>query len=102
MEITNKLVETIFSSKSVLILSHIGPDGDTLGSMLGLKNMLAQIPSIEKLDTVIVGKFPDIYKFLPGMEDVEKHDSKNLYKSYNLVISVDCASIDRLEIRLIY
>ena len=92
----NQLIDTIKRSKNIIILTHVGPDGDTLGSMLALKEMLSQISSIEKIDSIIVGKIPDIFKFLPDINSVKTHDDNNLYQSYDLAITVDCASIDRL------
>ena len=92
----NHLIEIIKRSKNIIILTHVGPDGDTLGSMLALKEILSRISLVEKIDSVIVGKIPDIYKFLPNINSCKTHDDTNLYSSYDLAITVDCASIDRL------
>lgn len=96
MEVIDKLINAIKKSKSLIILAHIGPDGDTLGSMLALKEIIAQSGFINKIDTVIVGKKPDIYSFLPDINGVKNPGDKDLYKNYDLSIAVDCGSIDRL------
>ncbi|OGI20942.1 MAG: hypothetical protein A2287_02335 [Candidatus Melainabacteria bacterium RIFOXYA12_FULL_32_12] len=96
MEAINKLIEIIKKAKSLVILSHVGPDGDTLGSMLALKEILAQLGTIDKIDAIIVGKIPDLYTFLPGIAEVKNPGDKNLYQNYDLSITVDCGSIDRL------
>lgn len=96
MEIIEKIIKQIKKSKNVVLLSHVGPDGDTLGSMLALKEMLAQLNVNEKVDIIIVGSIPDIYKFLPGINSVKNPDNKTLYQSYDLAVTVDCASLERL------
>lgn len=89
---TNKIKE----SKNILIISHIGPDGDTLGSMLALKQIILKNASDKNIETLVIGKVPDIYSFLPGIKDCKTPRSIYLLKSYDVAITVDCASIDRL------
>lgn len=96
MEQILKLTSLIKKSKNILLLAHISPDGDTLGSMLALKSMLKQIDNVEKIDALITGKVPEIYRFLPGSDSIKNPNDSELYKSYDLAITLDCASIDRL------
>ena len=79
--------------KKLLIITHVNPDGDTLGSASALKlfigdkaDILVQVES--KL------KVPEIYKFLPKMDDVKFLDT--VKDEYDLLIAVDVASIDRI------
>lgn len=85
-------------AKTVFITAHVGPDGDTLGSMLGLKFALEKArPHIHRVDCVISGKMPDVYGFLPGIKDVHRMESATtLLKQYDVAICVDCGSLDRL------
>lgn len=78
--------------------AHVGPDGDTLGSMLGLKFALEKSrPNLHAIDCVISGKMPDVYSFLPGIRDVGHMESAtNLQPQYDMALCVDCGSIDRL------
>ncbi|MEM0950537.1 MAG: bifunctional oligoribonuclease/PAP phosphatase NrnA [Cyanobacteria bacterium P01_H01_bin.74] len=85
--------------KTVFITAHVGPDGDTLGSMLALKLALGEhVKHLDRIDCVISGKMPDVFSFLPGigwvmhMED----DANKLCTEYDMAISVDCGSPDRL------
>lgn len=96
IENINKLAETIKSSKNIILLSHVGPDGDTLGSMLALREIILQLDNDKKVDAIIVGKVPDVYKFLPDINLAKLADDKTLYQSYDLAITVDCAAPDRL------
>ena len=95
MDSYNTLIEAIKTSKNVVIISHVGPDGDTLGSMLGLREILSQLDSFEKIDTVVIGKIPDLYRFLPNINLAKNPDDKSLYQNYDLAITVDCAAQER-------
>ena len=96
MNIAQKVAEKIKNAKNIVILHHVAPDGDCLGSVLALKEMISQVDDVKKLDAVITGKIPDIYRFLPGIEYLKKVNDESLYRSYDLVIAVDCACKDRL------
>ncbi len=96
MDTIKKLVEAVKKSKNIAILSHVGPDGDTLGSMLALAAMIEQENTNKNVQRLIVGKVPDVYKFLPDVESVVTVDNPQILGSYDLVITSDCAAIDRL------
>lgn len=92
----NTLLDIIKKTQTVAIISHLGPDGDTLGSMLGLKFILKQFSHIKKTDCIILGKIPEVYEFLPGAKSVKTAFDESLLDKYDLAISVDCAAEDRL------
>jgi len=92
----NTLLDIIKKTQTVAIISHLGPDGDTLGSMLGLKFILKQFSHIKKTDCIILGKIPEVYDFLPGAKSVKTAFDESLLDKYDLAISVDCAAEDRL------
>ncbi len=86
------------AAKTIFITAHVGPDGDTLGSMLGFKFALEKArPHLHRVDCVISGKMPDVYAFLPGIKEVHRMETATtLLEEYDLAISVDCGSLDRL------
>lgn len=91
LELRNK----IENANSIIIFSHVSPDGDTLGSNLALSLMIEKYFN-KKVDSVFVGMLPSIYSYLPNFErfiDVQNID-KN--KKYDLAIAVDVASKDRM------
>lgn len=96
MNILEKINNQIKKAKSVVILSHVSPDGDTLGSMLALYIGLQQLSNIEKIDAIKIGKTPDIFKFLPEIQKTKAVGDETLYQNYDLAISVDCGALDRL------
>ena len=91
----SKLNDIIKSSKNILIISHINPDGDTLGSMLGLAGAIKENFK-KKCDTLLVSNLPKIYEFLPEVKDSKTIDTIDKSREYDLAINVDVAAIDRI------
>ncbi len=85
-------------AKTIFISAHVGPDGDTLGSMLGLRHAFLQFfPHIQRTDCVITGRMPESYQFMPGIDTVKDMEKQpDLLTQYDLAFSVDCGSADRL------
>ena len=87
---------SIKNSKNILLVSHINPDGDTLGSMCGMFHLINDNYK-KKADMVIVSKLPSVYEFLPAVEGAKFIEDMDLSREYDLVINLDVASIDRCE-----
>lgn len=67
-ETTQNIVEAIRQSRTVLVVSHEGPDGDAVGSSLG---MAAFLRAVGKQVTVhLADPVPELYRFLPGADQV--------------------------------
>ena len=89
-EKANELKELINSYKTITILMHKRPDGDTIGSALALFNSLkSQNRSCEVV--CIDSDLPVKFKFLKSFDRIKKKiDFDN-----SLVITLDCADINR-------
>jgi phosphoesterase RecJ-like protein len=83
-------------AKSVVILTHISPDGDALGSLLAMKAIVRTFSNIQTIDAIIIGKVPGVYRFLPEKEIIKNPDDPSLLFEYDLALIVDCATKDRL------
>jgi phosphoesterase RecJ-like protein len=92
--VIEQLNSIIKNSKNILLVSHINPDGDTLGSMCGLYSLIRDNLK-KKCEMVAVSEIPVAYKFLPYVEDVKHISQLDLSREYDLVINVDVAAIDR-------
>ncbi len=90
-----KLNDIIKSSKNILIISHVNPDGDTLGSMCGLYSAILDNFK-KKCDMLAVSKIPTVYEYLPNINFVKNLDNIDKSREYDLVINVDVASFDRI------
>lgn len=67
-ETIQNIVEAIRQSRTVLVVSHEGPDGDAVGSSLGLAAFLR---AAGKQATVhLADPVPELYRFLPGVDQV--------------------------------
>ena len=61
-------------AEKIVIVSHISPDGDAVGSSLGLWHFLT---SQDKTANVIVpNAFPDFLKWMPGSKDILLYDTR--------------------------
>ena len=87
--------EIVKTSKNILIISHVNPDGDTLGTMCALQ-LAIQKNYKKKAEMLILSKLPKVYEFLPNIGEVKTLDMFDKSREYDLVVAVDVASIDRL------
>lgn len=71
----------------------MNPDGDTLGSMCALYNMIYNRFK-KKVDMNVVSNIPFNYKFIPNIDQAQRYFDKSLV--YDLVITLDVAAIDRV------
>jgi bifunctional oligoribonuclease and PAP phosphatase NrnA len=84
----------IESNDEFLIITHIFPDGDALGTLTAFNNLIA---SMNKKTTMICNSvLPYQYKFLPGFNKIKKHPGlASLLNHRPVCIMVDCAGEDR-------
>ena len=91
-----KLNDIIKSAGNILIISHINPDGDTLGAMCGLYNGIKE--NFKKnCDMAVLSKIPEVYKFLPNILSAKHIDNIDKSLVYDVVICVDIAACNRFE-----
>ncbi len=83
-------INLIKSSKDILILTHKNPDGDAVGSVLGLAQALSCLD--KNVECFSKDAIPDVFGFLPNVAIIK--NQTNL-KNYDLVILLDCALFSR-------
>ena len=85
------IINEIEKNQSILIISHINPDGDTCGSALA---MYLALKAINKdVDVVCDSDFNNKLSYLPAFDAYNKCDEN---KKYDLYIAVDCSDELRL------
>lgn len=92
------LLETgnmLLAAQKIVLCCHVSPDGDTLGSALGLARLLEQ-----KGKEVTVFVDDDINKslsFIPGVDKVQRPEAGVIVEA-DLFVVVDASSLDRVGI----
>ena len=88
-----EILNAINNSLCPLIITHINPDGDTLGCASAMKSFIG-----DKADILIQIEdnfnFPSSYSFLPYINNAKNFS--NIENKYDLIIALDIASIDRM------
>lgn len=92
--VTQQLDISIKDSKNILLVSHINPDGDTLGSMCGLYALIKDNYK-KQCDMTAVSDIPTTFSFLPNINLVKNISELDLSREYDLVINLDVAAPDR-------
>lgn len=85
----DNIISSIESAKRVLILTHESPDGDAVGSSLG---MYIALRGLKKDVDVVIDEYSWVFNFLPYIDEVKREASGE----YDLVIVLDCATRKRL------
>lgn len=85
----DNIIEIISRSKRIGIFTHVSPDGDAIGSSLGLYLGLKQL---KKEVDVITDEYSKCFYFLPGIDDIKSRGENG----YDLAIALDCANKNRL------
>ena len=88
-----ELFKLINEAKSIAIAGHVRPDGDCVGSCLGLLNYLNENTKGKQID-VYLESVPAAFSFLKNTESALTEGKKDV--SYDLFIALDCGSRDRL------
>jgi phosphoesterase RecJ-like protein len=87
---TGVIKERLEKSKNVMIASHVRPDGDAIGSLLGLG--LALLDAGKSVRMVLVDGVPSSFKHLEGSERIVKEPTAE----YDTFITVDSADFKRV------
>lgn len=88
-DLNTAIREKIQAAHRILILSHIRPDGDAIGSMLALG--LALQDAGKQVQMVLSDGLPAAFKHLPGAEQIRSQAEGE----FDLVITVDCSDAAR-------
>lgn len=88
-EIIAQIGQKFSAAQNILIVSHVRPDGDAIGSLLGLG--LALREAGKNVETVLTDGLPASFRHLPGSDQVKK----TVAAPFDLFVTVDCADFRR-------
>lgn len=89
-KISNSIHSLLQHSNHPLLIAHIRPDGDAIGSVIGFGNAL--LAAGKQCQAVLVDGLPSKFKFLEGSEII----STKVKPEYDLVIALDCSDQKRM------
>ena len=92
--------QLISTAQSVLVVCHKSPDGDAIGSSLGMAEYLRQRG--KDVTVVVPDQYPDFLHWLPNSEKIvryDKHPGKcdMLFKITDLIVCLDFNTPSRVE-----
>lgn len=100
MEQIQAVKEILSFPKDIVLTSHRNPDGDALGSTLGLMQYLKQLG--HNVQVIYPSDYPNIYNWMPGVEDAVIYDldpekATALIKAAQVIFILDYNSLDRVD-----
>lgn len=95
----NDAFSMIQKAENIVITSHKSPDGDSLGSSLGLLNFIKNFNA--NVTVCHPDQAPDFFNWLEDIHEIKlyqnnKHDVEQLVKNADLIFCLDYNSFDRL------
>lgn len=89
-EVLKKIKQEIDNASSIVLLVHMDPDGDAIGSALSLYLALKQI---NRPVDLVIPDYAKIFGFLPEINHIKKTTD---IKEYDLAIALDSATQERI------
>lgn len=86
----NNIISEIQKSNNIVLLCHNNPDGDAVGSTLGMYHLLKKLG--KEVDIVIEG-VPTKFNFIEGYENIKTSSDKK----YSTAIILDTSTKERLN-----
>ena len=98
-----QLSSLLQGKKHILIFTHVAPDGDAMGSSLGLQHWLNRnVQGIEEVQVVVPTPFPPFLAWMPGADKVlvgtmQEADIQAVASRADLVFCLDFGEPKRVE-----
>jgi phosphoesterase RecJ-like protein len=85
-----QILDLVSAASRILLVTHVMPDGDAIGSLLGLGHLLEE--QGHDVTMICVDPVPDVYSWLPGSQRIVRSGLLH----HDLVISLDCSDARRM------
>lgn len=84
----------------IVIVSHVSPDGDAIGSSLGLYHFF--LSQDKDVNVIVPNVFPDFLKWMPGSKDILLYDrykdfADKLIREADVICCLDFNALKRIE-----
>lgn len=87
-----QVIAQLKQKNNIFIAAHIHPDGDAVGSVLGMGLALEQIK--KKVTLYIQDAIPAVYQFLPSVHQIRKDPGD--IKQFDAAVILDCSDLHRI------
>lgn len=90
--------QLLSTKKKIVIVPHKNPDGDAIGSTLGLYHYL--LKNNQNVCVITPNDYPDFLKWIPGENTILKHDSQTqesnaLIEAADIIFTLDFNALHR-------
>jgi len=92
-EIYDRIIDCLNRAGNVLIVSHLDPDGDSIGSQLALRRYLLDIG--KNVNVASDGTIPGKYRFLPDIERIRTPHAFESEGKPDLAVVLECPELGR-------
>jgi phosphoesterase RecJ-like protein len=89
--VLSQVIEVIENKQSFAITTHVRPDGDGIGSSLGLCWLLRSLG--KSAEVILRDEIPGAYRELPGADEVKRVAEVN--GKYDAIFVIECSDINR-------
>ncbi|MGB5417556.1 DHH family phosphoesterase [Algibacter sp.] len=94
----SSIKQLLSSKKKIVIVPHKNPDGDAIGSSLGLYHYLTK--GQHQVQVIVPNDYPSFLKWIPGSDTILKHDSQtdtcdDLLKDADIIFTLDFNALHR-------
>ncbi|MAN59378.1 MAG: DHH family phosphoesterase [Flavobacteriaceae bacterium] len=94
-----KVRQLLAGQKKIVVVGHKNPDGDAIGSCLGLARVLNRLG--HSATVIVPNDFPDFLKWLPGCETIVVHEQEedksiSLINNADLIFTLDFNDLSRV------
>lgn len=96
-----KAKKYVEKGESFVIVTHVTPDGDALGSSLGLYHFLTAYGK-DNVTVIVPNEFPQFYRWMPGAKDIVIHEkypefAEQLIGEADVIFCLDFNEPKRIE-----
>ncbi|WP_233752608.1 DHH family phosphoesterase [Flavilitoribacter nigricans] len=100
MEFAEEIKKILSYPKDIAITTHRNPDGDAIGSSLGLYHYLNMLGHSVRI--VVPSEYPDFMVWMPDVDriiiyDIEPEESAEVFERAEVIFCLDFNSLDRID-----
>ena len=96
----DKVAKYFERADKIVIVTHVSPDGDALGSSLGLLHFLET--QEKNVHIIVPNAFPDFLRWMPGAKDIIRYDkysefADELIAEADVICCLDFNALSRID-----